>query len=61
METCPRCGDSGNCNLCDGYGYEFAGDGEGCQVCGHSGDCPTCSGMGHAAAPAALLLTHVEN
>jgi hypothetical protein len=60
MEKCPRCGNSGDCDVCDGYGYEFAGDGEGCPVCGRTGDCPTCSGAGRVPSPAALLLARVD-
>ncbi len=46
MEKCPRCGSSGECPVCDGYGADFTGDGDGCKACACSGNCQTCEGAG---------------
>jgi hypothetical protein len=47
MRTCEDCADTGQCDLCQGYGttpdsHPGADDGTDCPACGATGACPTC-------------------
>jgi|GEM_PF-4439474 hypothetical protein len=49
MATCQRCGGSGKCQVCNGYGKTGSVFSSQCQACDPKGTgrCDRCKGAGH--------------